>query len=1088
MNKVFRVIWNASKGVWEAVGEIGSSKRKSKSRGLGSISLAAFPAIVGSLLLLSLSPLVLAGTLPSGGQVNSGSAEISVSGNKLQVVQSSQKVVIDWQSFSIGQGNEVEFSQPSAQAAALNRVTGSQVSEIRGSLKANGQVFLVNPNGILFSATSEVNVGALVSSTLDISNEDFISGNYSFEGADTGLVINRGNIHTAEGGFVAMIAASVINTGSIDAYNGTVAMAAGKRIVLDMGGTVKIAVEEGAIDAYVEQGGAVRVDSGLVLLTAKAAGELTSSVINHTGITEAQTLQTGENGRIVLAGDGDVNIAGTLDVSGVEGKGGQIQITGAQVALQDGALLDASGRDGGGQVLVGGDYQGNNAEVPNAIRTYVDEGAHILADATGQGDGGKIIVWADEHTDYAGHISATGGSEGGDGGFAEVSGKQTLDFKGTVDLTAQQGTTGTLLLDPTNLTITDTDNNVSGASPYSPTGAASTLSVSTLATALDTADVMITTNSGFDNSEVGDITLASSIGWFSTNTLTLDAAGAITINDAVNIQTFDGSLVLTAGGAITQTHTTGGRLVIGGTTTLTSGADIALTSTANQLMGTVIATANAGSLSITNARALVLGDTSASGPVALATVDNAGSITATGTFVAGALSAAAHDTGGISIADVNGDLTVSLLEAGGAITLGNIDSGALTFTHSVDGSNVVVGNDAAGGQASGIVTITGASLTLNDAIRTKGGTVNLISKTGAITTAADADIVTTADVDTGTASGLVNVTAANGITLQNITTTGANNTIGVGSNAAAVSLTAAAGDIHVGAITTTGGDATAGATSNRNGGNAGNILLAATAGTDIYLDGDLKAIGGGFVGAASQGLGGYIKIETPAILTANRLISSGVTSGNIDLLASLNSDAGASSSLSVVAGVSDVMFDGVMGGTNALTSLTASGVNINIEKNVTTDGAAGLNIDATQEIRLGDDDLTNGLGTITINTLAGNGSVDLNSGIGDTSGGNYSIYLDDAVTFTRGTGTINIHDDFYSNTNERNDLTFDGAGGGAVVFGDSVGGTSATANTKLGNILFDSVTDITTKGISAESLISLIGTGSINSSGGNGGA
>jgi filamentous hemagglutinin family protein len=1091
MNIAFRVVWNASKGVWQAVGEIGPSKRKSKSRGLGSISLAAVPAIVGSLLLLSLSPLVSASALPSGGQVNAGSAEISVSGNKLRVVQSSQKAVIDWQSFSIGQGNEVEFSQPSAQAAALNRVTGSQVSDIRGSLKANGQVFLINPNGILFSATSEVNVGALVSSTLDISNEDFISGNYNFEGAGAGIVINRGNIHAAEGGFVAMIAASVINTGSIDAYNGTVAMAAGKRIVLDIGGPVKISVEEGAIDAYVEQGGAVRVDSGLVLLTAKAAGELTSSAINHTGITEAQTLQIDASGRIVLVGDGDVNIAGTLDVSGAEGKGGQIQITGAQVALQDGALLDASGRDGGGQVLVGGDYQGKNAAVPNAIRTYVDEGARIVADATGKGDGGKIIVWAGEHTDYAGHLSATGGSEGGDGGFAEVSGKQTLDFKGTVDLTAQQGKTGTLLLDPTNLTITEADNNVSDdvtPDTYKPTGEASTLSVSTLTTALDSANVIVTTNGSPDTgTEEGDITVASSIGWLSNNTLTLDAAGAITINNAVNIQTFDGSLVLTAGGAITQTHTTGGRLLIGGTTTLTSGADITLTSLTNQLKGIVTATAT-GAISITNARALVLGNTSASGLVTLATVADSGSITANGTFAAGTLSAAAHDTGGISIVDVNGPLTVSLLDAGGAITLGNANSGALTFTHSVDGSNVIVGNDAAGGQASGIVTITGASLTLNDAIRTKGGTVNLISTTGAITTAADADIVTTADVDTGTASGLVNVTADNGMTLQNITTTGADNTIGVGSNAAAVTLTARAGDIHVGAITTTGGDATAGATDNRNGGNAGNILLAATAGTDIYLDGDLEAIGGGFVGAASQGLGGYIKIETPAILTANRLISSGVTSGNIDLLASLDSDTNASYSLNVVAGVSDVMFDGVMGGTNALTSLTASGVNINIEKNVTTDGAAGLNIDATQEIRLGDNDLTNGLGTITINTLAGNGSVDLNSGIGDTTGGGYSIYLDDAVTFTRGTGSIVIHDDFYSNTNEGNDLTFDGAGGGTVVFGGSVGGTSATANTKFGNILFDSVTDITTKGISAESLISLNGTGSINTSGGNGSA
>ncbi|MBR9887056.1 MAG: filamentous hemagglutinin N-terminal domain-containing protein [Oceanospirillales bacterium] len=1072
MNKVYRVIWNASKGVWQAVGEIGSNKGKSRCRGIGAISLATIPSIAGSLLLIS--PMVLAGALPSGGQVASGSAEISVSGNKLQVLQSSNKVVIDWQSFSIGEGNEVEFSQSSSQAAALNRVTGSQVSDIRGSLKANGQVFLINPNGVLFSATSEVNVGALVASTLDISNEDFINGDYSFEGAGTGTVINRGNIRSAEGGFVAMIAASVVNEGSIDAFGGTIAMAAGKRIVLDMGGPVKVSVEEGALDAYVEQGGAVRVGGGIVLLTAKTAGELSSSVINHTGITEAQTLQTGENGRIVLAGDGEVSITGTLDATSAEGKGGEIQVTGAEITLLEGALLDASGRDGGGQILVGGDYQGKNAEVPNAIRTYVNEGARIVADATGNGDGGKIVVWADEHTEFSGHISAKGGAQGGDGGFVEVSGKQTLDFQGTVDLTAAHGTTGTLLLDPTNLTISaGSDSNVTGSSPYMPaTATGSVINVSTLAAALENANVTVTTNSGFDAGEAGNITVANSIGWFSDSTLTLDAAGAITINDDVNIQTFDGSLVLTAGSDITQIHATGGKFLIGGTTTAISGGNITLTSTANQLIGTVVATANTGAIAITNSRSLVLGDVSASGLVALKTVDNAGSITVNGAFSAGELNAAAHTAGGISIADVNGDLTVSLLEAGGAITLGNAASGTLTFTHGSDGSNVIVGNDAADGQASGVVTIIGHSLVFNDGVRTKGGTVNLESITGSIMTASDADIVTTADIDTGTASGLINITAANGMTLQNITTTGADNQLGVGSNAAAVTLTATTGDIAVGAITTTGGDAVANvAYPNRSGGNAGSILIEATTGV-MSLNGDLNAAGGGYYGFSTQGLGGYIHLKTPAILTANRVISSGATSGYIDIDSTINSG-GAAYSLNVVAGTGHVTLDGVIGGTSPLASLTVSGAQIDVEKNVTTNEAAGVDLTAGT-VRLGDQDLENGSGggAITINTLAGNGVVDINA---------INTYLDDDVIFTRGSGEINVSNHLYSNTSERNDLTFNGAEGGAVVVGGFLGGTSATSDTKLGDILFETVTDITIgQSVSAASLISLNGTGRIN--------
>ncbi|MBV5277317.1 hypothetical protein JZU56_05920, partial [bacterium] len=317
--------------------------------------------------------------------------------------------------------------------------------------------------------------------------------------------------------------------------------------------------------------------------------------------------------------------------------GGSVTLTADQVGLFDSTAIDASGATGGGTVLVGGDYQGKSPDVANASASYVGADVTLYANATEQGDGGKVIVWADGYTRYQGYISAQGGVAGGDGGFAEVSGKQTLAFEGTVDLKAAQGNTGTLLLDPTNLTISATNNSINGTSPFTPSGASSTLSVSTLAAALDNASVTVTTVGSPDNSEAGDITVANSIGWFTATKLTLQAAGAITINDSVNIQSFDGSLALIAGTGITQNTTTPGRLLIGGTTELsTTSGNISLTSSTNQMTGSVSATA-AGSIALTNANSLVLGNVSAGGAVALVTSANSGSITSGGTFAAASL-------------------------------------------------------------------------------------------------------------------------------------------------------------------------------------------------------------------------------------------------------------------------------------------------------------------------------------------------------------------------------------------------------------------------------------------------------------------
>ncbi|MCV2349200.1 MBG domain-containing protein [Paucibacter sp. Y2R2-4] len=292
-------------------------------------------------------------SLPSGAQVVAGQAQISRVGNVLTVQQNSALLATDWRSFNIGAGHTVNFVQPSSSSVALNRVIGNEVSRIQGALNANGQVFLLNPNGVLFTPTAQVNVGALVASTLQLDTPDFLAGRYHFRGNSGNAIINQGRISAAPGGAVALIAAKVSNSGSIAAPGGQVLVGAGSKVVLDLGGPVKLKVDEAAIDALIEQGGAIKADGGLVYLTAKAAGRLASTVINHTGVTEAQTLATGETGQIYLMGGMEkdrILVGGRLDASAPQGgAGGFVETSAARVDFHQGRVVTtyaAAGRSG----------------------------------------------------------------------------------------------------------------------------------------------------------------------------------------------------------------------------------------------------------------------------------------------------------------------------------------------------------------------------------------------------------------------------------------------------------------------------------------------------------------------------------------------------------------------------------------------------------------------------------------------------------------------------------------------------------------------------------------------------------------------
>ena len=288
---------------------------------------------------------------PQGGVVSAGTATIESSAGQTTITQSTAKTAINWDSFSIGSGGSVEFIQPGSSSVALNRVTGSNPSEIMGSLSANGQVFLLNPNGVLFGTDAQVNVGGLVASTLGLSDSDFMAGRYRFSGAGDGSVVNRGSINATDGGYIAMLGANVSNEGVLVAKLGTIALAAGNAVTLDLAGDglLNVTLNQGVADALVENSGNIAADGGFVLMSTQAAGQALQGVVNNTGVVQARTIEN-RNGTIMLMGDmerGTINVAGTLDASAPDGgDGGFIETSAAKVKVADSVFVTTQSETG----------------------------------------------------------------------------------------------------------------------------------------------------------------------------------------------------------------------------------------------------------------------------------------------------------------------------------------------------------------------------------------------------------------------------------------------------------------------------------------------------------------------------------------------------------------------------------------------------------------------------------------------------------------------------------------------------------------------------------------------------------------------
>ena len=412
MNLIHRSIWNDQTGTFVAVSE----NTRSAGKRISSCTAAGAGGSF-SLKILAVSLMMACGAgvhaQPVGGVVSAGSATIGGTAGAMMITQTTPNVAINWQSFGINAGQSVQFVQPGSSSVALNRVIGSDPSNILGSLTTNGKVFLVNPNGILFGAGASVNVGGLVASTLAISDADFMANNYKFSGAGAGSVLNQGTINAADGGYVALLGANVSNQGVIAAQLGTIALAAGEAVTLDMAGDklLNVTVDQGALNALVDNGGMIRADGGQVLLTTQAAGSLLANVVNNTGVIQAQTLVTGENGTIRLLGgtqSGTLNVAGTLDASApTGGNGGAIETSAARVNIASGVILTTAAPSGttgtwliSPQDFTVGSLSTDNISGPTLSAQLVTNSVTISTAAAGGGDihVNNAIAWTASST------------------------------------------------------------------------------------------------------------------------------------------------------------------------------------------------------------------------------------------------------------------------------------------------------------------------------------------------------------------------------------------------------------------------------------------------------------------------------------------------------------------------------------------------------------------------------------------------------------------------------------------------------------------------------------------------------------------
>ena len=524
---------------------------------------------------------------PDGVTVVSGQVTVSRPNASTLNITNSNGSILNWNSFSIRPGETTHFVQPNAASGVLNRVLGRNPSDLLGTLQSNGRVFLVNPNGIVFGPGAVIDTAGLVASTLNMSDADFLAGRMRFATVDSaGQIVNQGTLRAGANGQILLIAPNIRNEGVIETKNGKIILAAGRKVELTGPGLEDVYFEVQAPEDQIVNLGRIDATDG--------AAKLFAGTLRHSGTIRANGLARNAAGEIVLTAKQDIEIEsgsrleangmnggaihvqsengttavlGAVEARASEGKGGVVTLLGNKVSVSGNATIDVSGDTGGGTVLLGGNLRGRGPE-RNAAMVDFGPNAAINADAKRNGDGGKIIVWADDTANVDGTLTARGGSVSGNGGFIETSAKRSLYLSRTaVDASAPRGKGGTWLIDPRNIQIESGGSsgpNIVGADVIN-----SALN-SGMDVTLDTSDAT--------QSAVGDITQHPSATISKTAggdaTLTLSADRNILLNDSITAS--NGRLTL-----IVQAGTTGvGAVDIEGAIS-THGGDITISGSNN---------------------------------------------------------------------------------------------------------------------------------------------------------------------------------------------------------------------------------------------------------------------------------------------------------------------------------------------------------------------------------------------------------------------------------------------------------------------------------------------------------------------------
>ncbi|MEG4573052.1 filamentous hemagglutinin N-terminal domain-containing protein, partial [Microcoleus sp. N3A4] len=865
--------------------------------------------------------------------------------------------------FGLSEGQTANFlTNPSIQNI-LGRITGGNASLINGLIQVTGgnsNLFLMNPAGIIFGPNASLNVpgsfNATTATGIGFGNNQWFSaiGNnnwatligtpnsFAFANFPGGSIVNAGNLTVAPGQSLTLVGGTVVNTGQLTAPSGSILISAvpGNNLVRisQAGNLLSLDIQPTATQSSLPNNWTQPVLSLPELLTGKGAAQATGLTVNP-------------NGEVVLTGNvavpvtgGTAIASGTLNVSG--NTGGNVNILGDKVGVIAGKI-DASGVNGAGNVLIGGDYQGLGT-VPNAARTFVSSDSTINADAVSNGNGGRVIVWADETTRFNGNITARGGLFSGNGGFVEVSGKQSLDFQGLVDLRSTFGIAGTLLLDPTDITISTGGDTVgdsfSAGGVFTPSGATSTINNGTLQTQLGLSNVTISTASGF--ASLGDITVSAPVAWNNSNSLTLQANNNITVNQPISNQG-NGAIALNASNAISVNANL-----------TTNGGNITLTSTND--INTSLGKINSQSTSGGNG-----------GAIALST---AGGNINTGDFLSNS-----------NAAGTGGDITLSVTAGTGAIdtTAGSVESssplgtgGAIAL--STAGGKIDTGFMISGGQSGGKITLSVTGGT--GAIDTTAGTLYSTSQSGnggaiALSTAGG-------NITTGVVGSLSSGAGTGGkITLSVTGGTGAIDTSNSYLNSASQS-----GNGGAIALSTAGGNITADLNSASQSGNGGAIAVSTTGGS---ISASLNSASSG------AGTGGNITLSTGgigAIDTTGKLLNSSSESGN-----------GGAISLTAPGGITT---GGINSSTNSTASSSTAGTitfnpstsNITLSGNINASAQTGSGNSISFPTKV---ILTQSITNITTSGTAKSGEITFGGTVDGT------IYGNNQLNIT--TGTVNFN-------------------------------------------------------------------------------